>query len=434
MSKLSLDFSWREAPGSSDPAILHTMADLSIRVDDEPVTRVFDRKSRTTRDTVFVSLYPLAEWIAARWWPLLEENLAPQRGDSQSFDERHSLAHAGDGFALPRLTLVPEGESTLLRWEHSSSSYQHVEFLGDGEARVPKADVSEVMSGFVEAVTGRLESFGVADTWLEKEWKALRETDADAEEADFCRMAAYLGLDPFDVADDVGKAIVEVASSLPDSIVEDVFRCASVSTLKSTSDWVLRGIEELRSARFTMKDLGAVRKALQPLPSAAPWEQGYELARQFRRQLDLSEGPLLDLSPILGPNPPLIRASTPSLPGLDGLVRRLDGKGFSCFTSRTRSESVRFLLARALCLYLEHGDAPLSVLSGAVTQRQKRNRAFAAELLAPAKAIQKRLPSEMLAAEDIEEVACEFGVSSYVVEHQIVNHHLGTIMGSQTRP
>lgn len=76
----------------------------------------------------------------------------------------------------------------------------------------------------------------------------------------------------------------------------------------------------------------------------------------------------------------------------------------------------------------------MTVLSGAITQRQKRNRAFAAELLAPAEAIEKRIGSNLVNFEDVEEIGREFCVSSYVIAHQIENHGLGTIVGSSGLP
>ncbi|KGO32810.1 hypothetical protein JT06_18235 [Desulfobulbus sp. Tol-SR] len=62
------------------------------------------------------------------------------------------------------------------------------------------------------------------------------------------------------------------------------------------------------------------------------------------------------------------------------------------------------------------------------TERQKRNRAFAAEFLAPADAIRKRLTAGEVSQEDIDDLAGDMGVSPFVVEHQIVNHRLAEVV------
>jgi hypothetical protein len=112
----------------------------------------------------------------------------------------------------------------------------------------------------------------------------------------------------------------------------------------------------------------------------------------------------------------------------------MGGKSFRCYTGKVGRESSQFLLARAICAYIESGGDDMTVLSGAITQRQKRNRAFAAELLAPAEAIEKRIGSNLVNFEDVEEIGREFCVSSYVIAHQIENHGLGTIVGSSGLP
>ena len=58
------------------------------------------------------------------------------------------------------------------------------------------------------------------------------------------------------------------------------------------------------------------------------------------------------------------------------------------------------------------------------TERQKRNRAFAAEFLAPAEQIKRRLAGKETTREEMDEIAYTMGVSSYVVAHQVQNHGL----------
>ena len=83
---------------------------------------------------------------------------------------------------------------------------------------------------------------------------------------------------------------------------------------------------------------------------------------------------------------------------------------------------MRFTLSRALwhCIW---DDAPIFAVTSAHTQRQSVERAFAAELLAPADGIASLLesPPEVASDEELEQIAEHFGVASMVIGHQVRN-------------
>jgi hypothetical protein len=66
------------------------------------------------------------------------------------------------------------------------------------------------------------------------------------------------------------------------------------------------------------------------------------------------------------------------------------------------------------------------LLTSSVTPPQRAARAFAAELLAPAAALAKRV-SGRLNDEDVEDLAAEFAVNPQVLLHQVENHGLGYV-------
>lgn len=90
----------------------------------------------------------------------------------------------------------------------------------------------------------------------------------------------------------------------------------------------------------------------------------------------------------------------------------------------------RFHLCRAVAEILTDGVAD-SLVTQAESPRQKRNRAFAAEFLAPSRALCSRVKSPVVDDDDIEELAEEFGVSTYVVEHQLQNHQIAQVESSR---
>jgi Zn-dependent peptidase ImmA (M78 family) len=88
-----------------------------------------------------------------------------------------------------------------------------------------------------------------------------------------------------------------------------------------------------------------------------------------------------------------------------------------------------FAACRALFEYLTSKGDPAAVVAPTFSERQKRNRAFAAELLAPANRLRESLSAEIVSEEEIDDLAQQLDVSSYVVRHQIENHDLAQIVG-----
>jgi Zn-dependent peptidase ImmA (M78 family) len=80
----------------------------------------------------------------------------------------------------------------------------------------------------------------------------------------------------------------------------------------------------------------------------------------------------------------------------------------------------RFTLSRALWHFLADDD-PIFLVTASYTNRQRIERAFAAELLAPAEGIQQRLSSDIFVEDDLEELADHFKVSARIIEHQLHN-------------
>ena len=55
------------------------------------------------------------------------------------------------------------------------------------------------------------------------------------------------------------------------------------------------------------------------------------------------------------------------------------------------------------------------------------NRAFAAEFLAPGMMLRKDLSGAVIGEDELEDLAFDYGVSTYVVRHQIENHRLAQV-------
>jgi len=78
MSSLSFSCEWLSA-GQDIAPLRETVGQLTIRVGGVSLTKNEDLWSKTVRDSVLVSAYPLAMWLAASWWRLSYEPLPTLR-------------------------------------------------------------------------------------------------------------------------------------------------------------------------------------------------------------------------------------------------------------------------------------------------------------------------------------------------------------------
>lgn len=209
MAQLSFDVEWMEAEGINGPELAATWARLRIRAGSSTVTLVTDEDAGTVRDHLHVSVYPLAEWLAANWWFLTAEAESPHNRDDADFQRRHSLAANREGYAYPDLHVFPCGGLTRLVWCGGASPWAKTRFSKTGELLIPSAEFRQVCGGFVDGVIARLDRLGIEETFLQQEWAAVQAADVD--EADFCRAAARQGWDPYAIDDAKRQEVLALA-------------------------------------------------------------------------------------------------------------------------------------------------------------------------------------------------------------------------------
>lgn len=110
----------------------------------------------------------------------------------------------------------------------------------------------------------------------------------------------------------------------------------------------------------------------------------------------------------------------------DGAVTH-DDAGHPAFALRSlREDNRRFLFCRALAPAMDWSGSD-TLLTKARSEQQQRNRAFAAEFLVPAESLRQRVPHAVVDGHDIDELAATFGVSDWVIRHQLVNHRIAQV-------
>lgn len=422
MTSVHFESRWLDSEPTGDVADA-TFAELSIRVGLATVTSVLETtpKGRRTgyRDHVVVPLLSVAEWLVSNWWHIWYE-VDDLRDSRPEFESRHDLAHAGEGFLLPRLKMVPNGDLVHLEWSNWKPQYARTEFIGEGRAVVGRQELESEFKALIEAVLTRLRAIpGGTDVceFLSSDWEAIN--SLEEEELEFVQAAALLGIDPFDVEDSVANAIVKFWETAQPSIRQEVLASADEESLSYVGQWLSKSLAKLEESDHGT-GWAAVRKAVRTGPPVPPWTRGYDLADFVRSHLSADDGRFdFDAS---GP------LALPSLP-LQPPCRRIQGLVASnaptCVTAPSpRETSKRFLLARALGDYIGRAEPGPGILSSLLTDRQAQSRAFAAQFLAPADSIRARLEDQPPEEGMIDEIAFEFGVSSEAIRRQINNHQL----------
>ena len=292
MSTVTFEFVWRDIPGQGEPAISATMADFTIRVGDEYVTQVHDKKARSVRNSVITPLYGIAEWLASQWWCLLDECESPTR--STDFANRHLLRVAERGFVLPDLLFRPDGESVCLEWRQRRTCFANVDFINAGAVEASVATLRDELRDLIDAVVTRLDACGIRETWLQREWDGINA--ADPEEEQFCRTAGRLGSDPYSLDESIANAIQRGAGSLTTSLWDDCHRAVHPDRLGDAIDWIEKGVVTFKSDQTPQEHLPEPLRDLRlQSTQRSPWDRGYEIAHSARRALRLSDDQEFDV-------------------------------------------------------------------------------------------------------------------------------------------
>jgi hypothetical protein len=293
--------------------------------------------------------------------------------------------------------------------------------LGEGEISIDSGELMQSLATFVTAVVARLDEKGISDTALTKEWRELESIDPD--EAEYCRAVARLGLDPYVGNGAVRDAILRAAAELPSGLLGEFLDAVDPHKIDSGIRWIQRARDIVQSSARTIDELRSLRSEVPKLGTEpwhrTPWQTGWHQARLIRGLLGHAADQVLSLDSLL----PTDDASSGDhgLIGLGGIASD-DASLFLLGRSVTR-ESKKFNQGRALWNLLFRQVSDNFLITSSHTDRQKVERAFAAELLAPAEGIRDQLgvDPDVAGDEDLEQVAAHFGVSSVLVCHQVEN-------------
>jgi hypothetical protein len=427
MSTLDFRIEWEDPCGARGEELRATWARLEIVAGDGVITRLFDSKLNSVRNGVFVPLYPIAEWIVTNWWALLNECVTPTRQSSMLYGRRHNMRFAAEGFAMPWLEIRPVGKKLEIEWRQRDLREQRLQFIAFGAKRFDADSVGESLTQFVDRVVARLDQQGISGTGLQRDWKAIR--SLAHEERDFCEASGALGLDPFNMDSSSSDAVMG-AASLPARLQHDFFEAADPAAIADQLRWVEVGLECVRGQNKKLESLLRIKSKLAAnTVEGAPHVRGYSLARQMLSELGIADREDIAISDLAGGDD--VESVTVDQPmtgrGFEALVGT-NSQASPGFVLRSgRKESRRFALCRAIYNFMSADSSEPSLVSTSRSDRQQGNRAFAAEFLAPSSLIRKHLAWKLVDQSEVQELAERFGVSEYVIAHQIQNHDLGEL-------
>lgn len=439
MTNLIFDFEWLDPGEAKGEELRATWAKLEIRLDNDTISCLIDHRNRSVRSSMFLPLYPLAEWLTTHWWFLFHEIETSGRSTPYNYEKRHNLRYGAEGFSLPSLLIQPSGEQIRLEWSGAHLCAQSIEFTARGSAHIAASQLRQNLSDFIFAVLRRLHDEGIENSLLEQEWDSIQAVGS--QELDFCVAAATLGLDPYALTDTEQESIITAGELLPAILLNDFFAVAEANKLVAQAWQVNDALELSHQNGANLEPIKSLRADLASLKvlQGPPWNEGYQFARDLRRRLNLNGTKLdsyLSLGQALGVTTADLQKAIieiANLPrSLDALVatNSFDSPGFAV-RERRGEDAIRFSFCRGLFEYFTTPVGEPLLVTRARSERQKRNRAFAAEFLVPAELLRDALPGQTIGDEEMDDLAATFGVSSSVIRHQIENHHLGKIA---TRP
>jgi len=231
---LNLEIEWLEAPLVANAELRETWARLNVEVDGATPCALLDAASGSVRTSLYLPLYPLAEWFAYHWWTLFYESYSTFRDSRSDYHFNHSLIGAAEGFMLPDLAFYPMGDFMQLLWRPRSVEHASIRFLNEGHACLEKVEVMRCAGAFVDSIVERLEARNIFQTVLQREWAAIRALSAD--ERCFCQASAQLGIDPFNAPAGLDNELTTLEEVLAPSAFQELLSAVSFEKRRFFSD------------------------------------------------------------------------------------------------------------------------------------------------------------------------------------------------------
>jgi hypothetical protein len=403
--------------------VRHTAGSLRITVGEHIATRIEDLWSKSVRDDVNLSAYPLALWFAGSWFRLRWEP-SPNERPSLGWRMAHKMPAAGHGYIWPPLTFVSDGETVKVTCRATRpTASEPIRYLEQFVEHVPASAFERAIDQFIELVLARLEGVGIRETQLQSLWPEVMGERMNPDAAHYRRLEARLGFDPDEGPSGTMDRLVNLALKAGEAASEEIAPACSGANPNNAIEQVLKLAD---SKGIDVSIQSPLKPALLPPPNGhiRPWKRGYLLALNARAAWNIDTDRVDDqkLSEILDADIARAQVSYPQAP-LGLAVRNGDPNRLMLLPRRRELLSRRFEAARFLAETL---NAPATdhwlPATDSKTARQEVQRNFAAEFLCPIGELEPLFRGNFYDEVAIEKAAQHFKVDERVVISQLANH------------
>ena len=379
----------------------------------------------------YVSGYHLAEWFVRNWWRLAYEPILTDYPDDtpMGWDFAHWMSTIGEGYVWPNIQLVSDGFQVLVGSFRSEDPYAKAfRYVGAGKSELIGLECLQIAARkLIHDVLHMLDEANTGNTELHRLWPSLLE-DIDRPDVSVKRrIEAMLGFDP-EEADptELRKRVDDVKKLGCDAVAE-------LAADANTRGGHVFAASDIKRVEREVGFDGRIEDAID-LPPSSPipawgaceaWQLGVATAHAVRRRAGLNGQPVETpmLASMAGTSPSVINERDRTTQAISFAMD--SGSGSCRIAMRSRWETGRrFDLARLIADRLFDNDIgdPLLPATQSYTYRQKAQRAFAAEMLAPIEAVDDFLDDDR--SEDRYNDAAEhFNVSQMVISSLLRNNH-----------
>ena len=381
----------------------------------------------TVRGEMRITAFELAQWFAYNWWRLRWE---PPKYNA-SWRDSHRLTAIGGGSVWPDIIFASDMQAvTILSTPTENIQYEPIQYITPKlETRIPADAFERGVDDFLDLTARRLRDLQVNDSdavpFLEL-LEVLRVERSDPEVASYRQVEAALGFD----ADDAPERLIQVLGSFAEKWGEDGVREIAAASPPSGAEALTQelGDVHLPNVRVSFESLKGMeygRRRFQ-IGKEEPWRLASVAAKKVRAAWNLGDGKLDSQSLAKHLDAPLDRllAYEPSKLPL-GVARNSKlMKDWEATFRKRNPTSRRFEICRLIGDYL---IAPLSEsllpMTDARTARQRFQRSFAQELLAPVDGLAD-IVGQNADDDSVENAASYFEVSPHLVVTALVNRRM----------
>lgn len=416
----SLSAEW---PTASDAVPqTHDVAHIRLSANDQLLTKLVDFERKEERDYVRGSAVLLAFWFADNWWRLRHESLPDDAPPTADWRLRHELTSASGGTLWPPVMIHSTGERLLL-----TPAYGGAVDLGPVRYELPPvisvggAAFEAGLDQFFEDVLGACTKFADSAA-LRAVIAAVKSERADPDMAAWRRLEARLGYDPDTVPDGVMKTL----GGLEKKVGQDVLaEAASATPGDGAGETLARTVKAVNDSEIVV-DLALandIPRARIRDAAAAPWTLGREAAYQLRQAQGLRDGPIYAKA-----FADLFKARSEDL-SKPGAARGLPYSGRGRVRTKGDFQRVALQAANArdrrfelACVLGDQiwANSDFGVVTRAKTDRQKFQRAFAQNLLAPYSDVRDHIDPTGPTQLQMEQAAKHFHVHPNVIRRLLV--------------